>query len=242
MRKTIISAALATLTALTPSLASAQTNTSYPNYRIRYLQDLTYRDEGQEVLVEEGVFNTTAQANEVINVLAHLVIAHQVDCSCEEVRRDVMGAADLEDDLMGMLSSYGYVSRLVPSAEVSSLPSYVRVLTPYLILNGDGFRDSNTSSGGSSPWYTWWGSGGSSTTLDPSNRRQYARVDNMGIFVDTRLSGYVSNRVSQIMGGYQISNPSSLCAFAALEHSPDDMISWVLIRDHRSTWGEAVSQ
>jgi hypothetical protein len=232
MRKTMMCAALAAVTILTPELVGAQSNTSYPNYRIRYLQDLTDRDEGQVVLVEEGVFNTTAQANEVINILAHLVIAHQVDCSCVRVRRDVLGVAELEDDLMGMLSSYGYVSRLVPSSEVSSLPSFVRVRTPYLTLYGDGFRDSNTTSDDDP----------NPTFLNPSGGRQYARVDNMGIFVDTRLKGYVDGRVSQILGGGRISSPSSLCNFAARNHSPDDMISWVLIPDLRATWGSEGAQ
>lgn len=240
MRRQTLSIALSALTLLTPGPVSAQADPTYPNYRIRYLADVIDRDEDGERLVEEGVFNTTSQANEVINLLAHLVIAHQVDCSCEGVRRDVIGAAELEEELMGMLSGYGYVSRLVPSAEVGGLPAFVGVLTPYLTLNGDGFRESNQQSWGGSPWNGWWGSGGTST-LDPSNPRQYARVDNMGIFVDTRLSGYVRSRISQILSGYQIGTPSSLCAFAALDHAPDDMISWVLIRDLRATWpgGEA---
>jgi len=228
--------ALAVLTGLTPTLSAAQTDPSYPNYRIRYLQDLTYRDEGEEVLVEEGVFNTTAQANEVINILAHLAVAWHVDCACEEIRRDVLGANDLEDDLMEMLSAYGYVSRLVPSSDVGSLPSFVGVLTPYILLSGDGFRDQNYGSNDNVPWWLW--NSGSNATLDPSNPRQYARVDHMGIFVDTRLSGYVQTRVGQLLGGYRLNDPASLCAFAALERSPDDMMSWVLIPDLRDTWSE----
>lgn len=229
--------AIAAVAGLTPALAEAQTDPSYPNYRIRYLADLIDRDEDGEQLIEEGVFNTAAQANEVVNVLAHLVVAWRVDCACEEVRRDVLGANELEDDLMEMLSAYGYVSRLVPSSEVGSLPSFVRVRTPYVILNGNGFREDNYSSDNDPPWMGWWGGGGgSTTTLDPSNARQYARVDHMGIFVDTRLGGYVQSRVSQILGGYQLNSPTSLCAFAALERSPDDMMSWVLIPDLRATW------
>lgn len=240
MRKILMCGAIAAVTGLTPALAEAQTDPSYPNYRIRYLADIIERDDGADRLIEEGVFNTTAQANEVINVLAHLVVAWRVDCACEEVRRDVLGTNDLEDDLMEMLSAYGYVSRLVPSSEVRSLPPFVGVLTPYLILNGDGFSEDSYVSYNDAPWMNWWGGGGggggSKTTLDPSNPRQYARVDNMGIFVDTRLSGHVQNRVSQLLGGYQLNDPISLCAFAALERSPDDMMSWVLIRDLRATW------
>lgn len=231
--------AMAAVTCLTPALAEAQTDPSYPNYRIRYLADIIDRDDGGDRIVEEGVFNTTAQANEVINILAHLVVAWRVDCACEEIRRDVLGANDLEDDLMAMLSSYGYVSRLVPSSDVGSLPPFVGVLTPYLILNGDGFRGDSYGSDRDPYWMNWWGGGGgSTTTLDPSNPRQYARVDQMGIFVDTRLSGYVQNRISQLLGGYQLNDPTSLCAFAALERSPDDMMSWVLIPDLRKTWSE----
>lgn len=225
------------LTCLTPAPAAAQADPTYPNYRIRYLADIIERDDGGDRLIEEGVFNTIPQANEVINILAHLLIAWRVDCACEEIRRDVMGANDLEEDLMELLSAYGYVSRLVPSSEVGSLPSFVRVRTPYVILNGNGFREDNYSSDNDPPWMGWWGGGGgSTTTLDPSNARQYARVDHMGIFVDTRLGGYVQSRVSQILGGYQMNDPTSLCAFAALERSPDDMMSWVLIPDLRATW------
>jgi hypothetical protein len=233
LRKSIITAAVGAVIGLTPTFAAAQSDPTYPEYRIRYLSDWIERDEDGERLVEEGVFNTTAQANQVINVLAHLMIAWRVDCACEEVRRDVMGADDLESDLLEMLTEYGYVSRLVPASEVGSLPPFVRVLTPYLTLSGSGYR--GETGGGWSPW-TNWGGGGSSTTLDPNNPRQYARVDNMGIFVDTRLSGQVQDRARQLMGGYRLDDPASLCAFAALERSPDDMMSWVLIRDLRRTW------
>ena len=60
-------------TALGPS------DPTYPPYRIRYLEDLVVRDEGSDTLIEEGVFNTSAQAQEVIDLLAHLVIAWRVD-------------------------------------------------------------------------------------------------------------------------------------------------------------------
>lgn len=226
MRKLLMRGAMAVVTCLTPALAEAQTDPSYPNYRIRYLADIIDRDDDGDRLIEEGVFNTIAQANEVINILAHLVIAWHVDCACEEIRRDVIGVNDLEEDLMERLSSYGYVSRLVSSSDVGSLPPFVAALTPYLILNGSGFREDNNRS------YR----GGSTMTLDPSNSRQYARVDPMGVFVDTRLSGYVADRVSQLLGGYLLNDATSLCAFAALERSPDDMMSWVLIPDLRSTW------
>jgi hypothetical protein len=199
---------------------------TYPPYRIRYLADIIERDEGRDRLIEEGVFDTRGQADEVINILAHLRIAWSVDCVCEEYRRDVIGASSLEDRLMIMLRDYGYVSRLVPSSEVGSLPTFVGVLTPYLTLPGDGYRDD----------YSGSGLGGTSTTLNPNDPRQYARVDHLGIFVDSRLSSFLLSRVSQVMSGYLIDDPVSLCAFAALDRSPDDMLSWVLIRDLRKTW------
>jgi len=237
LRNLIIRGALAAITGLTPVLAAAQTDPSYPNYRIRYLADRIEREREGETLIEEGVFNTAAQANEVINVLAHLLIASRVECACDEIRRDVIGASELEDELMLKLSSYGYVARLVPASEVVSLPRFVGVRTPYLILSGDGFRGSGSGNNGR----LWNGfDGGATTTLDPNNPRQYARTDMSGIFVDTRLSGYVQTRVGQLMGGYQIDSPPSLCAFAGLDRSPDEMMSWLLIPDLRDTWsGEA---
>ena len=245
MRKTLLSL-MAVLTAgLSGLTAQAQavgpTDPTYPPYRIRYLADLIEEDQGSTRLIEEGVFNTEAEANQVINLLAHLAIAWRVDCACEEVRRDVFGAADLEDRLMEMLRDGGYVSRLVPAAEVGSLPDFVRVLTPYLLLNGDGYRGSNpywSHDERSNDWGPIIGGSTTSLTLDPSNPRQYARVDFNGIYVDTRLDGYVDNRIRQLMGAYRIDDPASLCAFAALERSPDDMMSWVLIRDLRRTWGD----
>ncbi len=220
---------------------------TYPFYRIRYLADIVERDRGSETLIEEGVFNTDAQAREVINVLAHLVIAWRVDCACEEIRRDVFGAADLEERLMLMLNDSGYVSRLVPAAEVPALPDYVGVLTPYLILAGDGSISSNTGWFDQDRSNIWgWGPGGTSsrtsTTLDPDNPRQYARVNYNGIFVDSRLESYVQARIGQLMSGYRLDDPVSLCAFAALERSPDDMMSWVLIEDLRRTWSGGGSQ
>lgn len=218
---------------------------TYPFYRIRYLADIVERDRGSETLIEEGVFNTDAQAREVINVLAHLVIAWRVDCACEEIRRDVFGAADLEERMMEMLSEAGYVSRLVPSSEVASLPDFVGVLSPYLTLSGDGYRDSNAGWSDRDQLNNWgWGLGGTgtSTTLDPDNPRQYARVDYNGIFVDTRLESHVQTRIGQLMAGYRLDDPVSLCAFAALERSPDDMMSWVLIEDLRRTWSGGGSQ
>lgn len=218
---------------------------TYPFYRIRYLADIVERDRGSETLIEEGVFNTDAQAREVINVLAHLVIAWRVDCACEEIRRDVFGAANLEERLMLMLNDSGYVSRLVPAAEVAALPDYVGVLTPYLILAGDGSRSSNTGWLDQDHWNNWgWGASrtGTSTTLDPANPSQYARVDYNGIFVDTRLESHVQTRIGQLMAGYRLDDPVSLCAFAALERSPDDMMSWVLIEDLRRTWSGGGSQ
>lgn len=218
---------------------------TYPPYRIRYLVDLVERDQGSDTLIEEGVFNTSEQAEEVINLLAHLVIAWRVDCACEEIRRDVFGAADLEERMMVMLNESGYVSRLVPAAEVSTLPDFVRVLTPYLTLAGDGYRDSNTGwsdRGQLNDWGLGFGGTGTSTTLDPDNPRQYARADYNGIFVDTRLASHVQARIGQLMGGYRIDDPVSLCAFAALERSPDEMMSWVLIRDLRRTWAEGDAQ
>jgi len=226
-------------TALGPS------DPTYPPYRIRYLEDLVVRDEGSDTLIEEGVFNTSAQAQEVIDLLAHLVIAWRVDCACEEIRRDVFGAADLEERMMEMLSEAGYVSRLVPSSEVASLPDFVGVLSPYLTLSGDGYRDSNAGWSDRDQLNNWgWGLGGTgtSTTLDPDNPRQYARVDYNGIFVDTRLAGHVQTRIGQLMGGYRLEDPASLCAFAALERSPDEMMSWVLIKDLRRTWAEGDAQ
>lgn len=237
MRKRLALGFIMVLGSLIPDVSSAQSDPTYPNYRIRYLADIVQRDEGNDHLIEEGVFNTSEQAEEVINLLAHLAIAWHVDCACEEIRRDVLGVEDLEDDLMGMLTAYGYVSRLVPASEVSSLPDYVGVLTPYLILNGEGFRDDVSPEAGDLSWIATSGQG-STATLDPSNPQQYARVDDMGIFVDTRLSAYLQDRVNQVLGGYILNDAVSLCAFAALERSPDDMMSWVLIRDLRRTWSE----
>lgn len=79
--------------------------------------------------------------------------------------------------------------------------------------------------------------------LNPNDPRQYARVDHLGIFVDSRLSSFLLSRVSQVMSGYLIDDPVSLCAFAALDRSPDDMLSWVLIRDLRKAWpGEETTE
>ena len=249
MRKKIIPLLGLLMTGLFSPVAQAQTaggggalgpsDPTYPPYRIRYLADIIERDQGSTTLIEEGVFNTEQQANEVINLLSHLIISWRVDCACEEHRRDVFGAADLEERMMGMLNEAGYVSRLVPSSELGSVPDFVGVLTPYLILSGNGYRESNSGWSDENQSNAWgWnlGGGGTSTTLDPNNPRQYARVDYNGIFVDTRLSSQVQARIGQLMGGYQVDDPTSLCAFAALERSPDDMMSWVLIRDLRRTW------
>lgn len=221
--------------------STTPTSVTYPPYRIRYLADIIERDEGQDRLVEEGVFNTAAQANEVINILAHLRVAQYVDCACEEYRRDVVGAAYLEESMMGMLRDYGYVSRLVPAAQVSTLPEFVRVLSPYLILSGNGFREDNYNGYQYLNGVNWWNEqGGASTTptLNPADPRQYARVDHLGVFVDTRIETFVQDRVVQLMGGYRIDDPVSLCAFAALDRSVDDMMHWVLIEDLRRNWGQ----
>jgi hypothetical protein len=214
---------------------------TYPPYRIRYLADIIERDEGQDRLVEEGVFNTTAQANEVINILAHLRVAHFVDCTCEDYRRDAVGATLLEDSMLEMLRDYGYVSRLVPSSQVAALPDFVGVMTPYLILSGNGFRENNYGGynflNGGNWWNDQWGAS-TTPTFNPNDPRQYARVDHLGIFVDTRIETFVQNRVIQLMGGYRLDDPVSLCAFAALDRSLDDMMSWVLIKDLRRNWGQ----
>jgi len=224
---------------LEPDASITPSSVTYPPYRIRYLADIIERDEGQNRLVEEGVFNTTSQANEVINILAHLRVAYHVDCACEGYRRDAINAGYLEEDMFGMLQVYGYLSKLVPSSQVSALPEYVGVMTPYLILSGNGYREDNYS--GYSYFNGWnerWGTFGSVTspTLNQNDPRQYARVDHMGIFHDTRIEPLVQSRVTQIMGGYRIVDPASLCAFAALDRSIDDMMSWVLIRDLRRNW------
>ena len=208
----------------------------YPPYRVRYLADLIDYDRDGSRLIEEGVFNTVPQANEVINILAHLTIAGRVNCSCEEHRRDVINATILENQMFQLMQEAGYVPRLVPASEVGSLPAYVRVLTPYLNLNGDGYRD-NSGWGWSDQDQGGWG-GSTSITLNPASPGQYARVDFAGIFVDTRLSGLLDAQVRQLMGGYRIDDPDSLCAFAALDRPISDMMSWVLIRDERRTWSE----
>jgi hypothetical protein len=225
-----------------PEVGDIPVSVTYPPYRVRYLADLIDRDRDGERLIEEGVFNTVPQANEVINILAHLTIAGLVDCSCEEYRRDAINALILENQMMALMRDAGYISRLVPASEVGSLPPYVRVLTPYLILNGDGYRDSNYAWYGSDPDRGWWGGGpSSSTVLNPSDPRQYARVDFSGVFVDTRLSSHVRARVDQLMGGYRVDDRESLCAFAALDRPISDMMSWVLIRDERSTWSGRIA-
>jgi hypothetical protein len=231
-----------------PEASTTPSSVTYPPYRIRYLADIIERDEGQDRLVEEGVFNTPSQANEVINILAHLRVATQVDCACEDYRRDAINAGYLEENMFGLLQGYGYVSRLVPSSQVSTLPDYVGVMSPYLVLSRSGFRDENYTgynySNGINGWNDQWGLFGSVTTptLNPNDPRQYARVDHKGVFHDTRIEPLVQARVTQIMGGYRIDDPASLCAFAALDRSIDDMMSWVLIRDLRRNWSGPVEQ
>lgn len=238
LRKSMLSGVMAAWAVLAPGPSSAQSDPTYPNYRIRYLADIVDGDRGMGSVSEEGVFDTEAQASEVIDILAHLVVAWRVDCACDAVRRDAIGAGNLEADLMEMLSAYGYVSRLVPSAEVGSLPGFVGVLSPYLVLNGDGFRDDVQDEERRASWWMLQARDMNTTTLDPGNPYQYARADHMGIFVDTRLAGFVQARVNQLLGGYRVDDPDSLCAFASLDRSPDDMMSWVLIRDFRRTWTE----
>jgi len=202
-----------------------------PYYRIRYLADL---DDGDGGLIEEGVFNTSGQANEVINLLAHLTIAYRIDCTCEDYRRDVFGAHEMEEEILEMLPQYGYIPRLVPAPQVAGLPDGYPVTTPYLRLNGDGY-------------YGWWNSWGywgwgyqtpTTMTFNPNDPTLYARLTPISVFIDTRLESAVLSRVQQLMGGYQLTNPQSLCTFAGLDRSPDDMLSWVIIRDQRRTWAE----
>lgn len=203
-----------------------------PYYRIRYLADVY---DGEGGLIEHGVFDTTAQANEIINLLAHLTIAYRVDCSCEEYRRDVFATHEMEEDILERLPFYGYIPRLVPSSQVSSLPEGFPVTTPYLQLTNGGYYGWWWSG------WSWWGWGNqspTSMTFNPNDPNQYARLSPISIFIDTRLESQVMGRVQQLMGGYQLNNPDSLCAFAALERSNDDMLSWVIIKDLRRTWPE----
>ena len=232
---------LATLVAQLPGPVRAESDGSpgfnpeagpnAPYYRIRYLADV---DDGDGNLIENGVFNTSAQASEVVNLLAHLTIAYRVDCTCEEYRRDVFGTQEMEEELLEMLPQYGYIPRLVAAPQVASLPDGYPVTTPYLRLNGNGY-------------YGWWNSWGywgwgyqtpTTTTFNANDPNLYARLTPISIFIDTRLESAVLSRVQQLMGGYQLTNPESLCAFAALDRSPDNMLSWVIIRDLRRTWAE----
>lgn len=197
-----------------------------PYYRIRYLADV--RD-GEGDLIEEGVFDEVSQANVAIDLLAHLLIAYRVDCACETYRRDVFGANDLEERLRSGLSGSGYVPRLVPAPQVASLPEGTILTTPYLRLSGDGYL-------GSSGWGGGWGSAPTTTVFNPNDPSLYVRLTVDSVFIDTRLESFVLSRVNQLMGGYTLNDPTSLCAFAALERSPDNMLSWVLIEDLRRTW------
>ncbi|PTX52430.1 hypothetical protein IQ03_01318 [Gemmobacter caeni] len=244
MRKPILTLALLLLGATAalapaPVIAESDGGPSFnphsgpnaPYYRIRYLADL---DDGEGGLIEHGVFDTSAQASEIINLLAHLTIAYRVDCSCEEYRRDVFGTQEMEEEILDLLPQYGYIPRLVPAPQVASLPEGYPVTTPYLRLSGNGF-------------YGWWGGWGNwgwgyqtptTMTFNANDPNLYARLTPISIFIDTRLESAVLSRVQQLMGGYQLTDPESLCAFIALDRSPDNMLSWVTILDQRRTWAE----
>lgn len=199
-------------------------NTGGPNYLIRYFNDQRYRDEGQWFIREEGIFDTVREGNEVVRILAHLYIAYRVDCACEEIRRDAIGAIELEEQLMTGLPRTGYNPRLIPAADVGDLPAYLIASPPYVEFPRFGpvvGRNAN---------------GSATNSFDPNNDRLYARGTVESVFRDTRIRGNVLSRADQIMGGHDINDATSLCAYAENVHNNGALISTVLIEDLRRTW------
>lgn len=206
-----------------------------PDYFIRFLADVIDSETG--AVIEQGIFNTTGEANEAINMLALLYISREMDCRCEDIRRDVFGAYDLEEDLYEGLRGSGYIPPFIRGSDIGTLPEGTGISGTYTI---------NPGTNGPSPecedgfWGVFLGNCPQRTTnFDASNPDLFARMDLNGIFVDTRIQANMNTRINQIMGGSNINNDASLCQFgeevAGLDEHP---LSPLVIRDLRETWPE----
>lgn len=197
-----------------------------PNYLVRYFEDLRYRDVNNNwILQEQGIFDTASEGNRVVNHLAHLRIAYRVDCGCQDIRRDAIGAIELEESLVNGLPSTGYNPRLIPADQVGGLPARVIASPPYVRFPGFGSVTGRNAGGYAT------------SSFDPNDDRLYARGTDESVFQDTRIVGRVRARIGQIMGGLDINDPGDLCAYARNVHDDGTLISTLLIEDLRRTWG-----
>lgn len=100
--------------------------TSRIQYEATLLYDYWRRDhEGDWYLIEEGIFNTQAQAEFYIELLAYMEIAYTLECSCSDtVFRDDYNVASDEELLMSSLELVGYNPRHITAAEMDTLDSF----------------------------------------------------------------------------------------------------------------------